>query len=154
MDERRFQFSLAAHAETLHLDLLGEVYIVMRQSFENRLFGAPVHGQLLVPAVVVQVLDFLLGKGLLFYCGEIAVQRLDVDAHILGVVQDHRHVFLGMRDADIGYQVLQIGFAIIVVAQIDLLVEQLVQQGPHRQPLLAQGLALDERDFFHLVRGR
>ncbi len=59
-----------------------------------------------------------------------------------------------MGNADIGYLVLQIGFAVIVVAQIDLLVEQLVQQGPDRQPLLAQGLAFDERDFFHLVRGR
>ena len=34
-----------------------------------------------------------------------------------------------------------------------LVVEELVEQGPHRQALLAEGLALDERYLLHLVGG-
>ena len=58
-----------------------------------------------------------------------------------------------MGDGNVYRVVLQVGFAVVVVAQVHFLVKEGVQEGTHGQPLFAQGFAADERDFFHLVRG-
>ena len=56
-----------------------------------------------------------------------------------------------MGNGDVYGIVLQVRLAVVVVAQVHLLVEEGVQKGTHGEPLLAQGFAADEGDFLHLI---
>ena len=56
-----------------------------------------------------------------------------------------------MGYADVGNAVLDIGLAVVMVAEIYLLVKKGVEKGPNGQPLLAQRFALDERYLLHLI---
>ena len=58
-----------------------------------------------------------------------------------------------MGDGDVHRVVLQVGLAVVVVAQVHLVVEHRVEEGAHGQALLPQGFAADERDLLHLVAG-
>ena len=60
VDEGSFEFAFATGAETLNLDLFGEVYVVTAQQLEDGFLGAPVDGQLFVSLLVFQILVFML----------------------------------------------------------------------------------------------
>ena len=132
--------------------MLGEIHVVAAQQLEDGLLGAPVDGQLLIALLIFQVFDFVFAEGFFLHGGEVAVQGFDVDAAVFLIVQDDGHVFFRMGDGDVHRIVLQVGFAVVMMAQVHLLVEEGVQQGADGEPLLAKGFAADEGDFFHLVR--
>ena len=141
VNEGGFEGAFASGMEGIDLDLLREIYPVLGDFLIHGFLGAPVDGQLLVAAFVVQIFDFLFTEGLLFHGGEVAVQALAVDAHIVAVVQNHGHVLVGVGDADVNCIVLDVGFAVIVVGEVHLLFEHCVQKSPHRQFLLAERFA-------------
>ena len=58
-----------------------------------------------------------------------------------------------MGNGDIDGVVLQVRFAVVVMAQVHLFFKEGVQESAHGQALFAKRFAFDERDFFHLVRG-
>ena len=64
VDEGRVKLSLSLRTEALHLDLLGEIHPVGRESFEYGFLGAPVDGQLLIALVLIQIFNLVLGKRL------------------------------------------------------------------------------------------
>ena len=103
VDERGLELAFASRAEPLDLDLLREVDMVLGHFLENGLLCAPVYGQLLVLLlpVVLEVVDLVLGEGFLLHGGEVAVQGLDIDAHLVVLVQDNGDVLVGMGDADV-----------------------------------------------------
>ena len=68
-------------------------------------------------------------------------------------MEDYRHILLSMGYGDVCGVVLKVGLTVVVVAQVYLFIEQGVEEGPHSKALLAEGFALYERDFFHLVGG-
>ena len=59
MNEGRFKLAFFLEVELFHLDLLCEIYTVLRHSLENRFLRAPVDCELLVLLVVVKVVDFI-----------------------------------------------------------------------------------------------
>ena len=102
--ERGHQFAFAAHAEIVDLDLVGEIDAVLRDHLVHGFLGAPVDGELLVALLLVDFLDLfelVFGKGFLLDGGEVAVERLAVDAHFVGRVEDDGDVAVGVGDADI-----------------------------------------------------
>ena len=58
-----------------------------------------------------------------------------------------------MRDAYLHGAVLQVGLAVVVVTQIQFLGKHHVEQGPHRQFLLAAGGAADYLKLFEFIAG-
>ena len=108
---------------------------------------------MLIAAVVIQVLDFILGKCPLLHSRKIPVERFDVYSEVVFIVDNHCHIFLRMGDADIGCAIFQIGLAVVVMVEIHLLVEKLVDESPHGQFLFALRFAAEETDFLHLVGG-
>ena len=66
VDEGSLEFAFLAHIELLHLYLLGEVHAVLRHPLEYSLLGAPVYGQLFVSLLLLEVVDLVLRKSLLF----------------------------------------------------------------------------------------
>ena len=56
-----------------------------------------------------------------------------------------------MGDADVRRHILEIRLAVFVVAEVNLVLEEFVEQGSHGKALLAEGFAADIGDFFHLV---
>ena len=138
VDEGRVKLTLTFRAETLDLDLLGEIHPVGRKSFEDGFLGAPIDRQLLVPLVIIKVIDLVLGKSLALHGGEVTGQGLDVYSDILVVIQDDSDIFIRVCDAYVGDAVLQLRFSVIMVAQIDLLSEQLAEKRPYRKPLLTE----------------
>ena len=142
MGKGRFDFPFAPHTERLHFDLLGEIYLVLRHFLVNGFLGAPVNGQLLVALFIVEIIDFLLGKGFLLHSGKIAVKGFAVYPHFLRFMQDDGNVLVGMRDTDVDGIVLNIGLPVVMVTQIDLFLEHDIQKGADRQFLLAQGFTM------------
>ena len=153
VDKGGFQFPFAAGTEALDLDLLGKIEVVYGEKLEDRFLGAPVDGELLVALVVLEVFDLLFGQGPFFHGGEIAVQGFDVDAHVFFFMENHGYIPVRVGNGDVDRIVFDIRLAVVMVAEIDFFVEHGAQQGPHGEPLLAQGFAADERDFLHLVGG-
>ena len=151
VDECGVKLSLPFRPEALDLDLLGEIHPVGRKSFESGFLGAPVDRQLLVPLVVVKVLKLALGKSLALHGGEVSGQGFDVDPDILVVVENDGHILVRVRDAYVGYAVLKIRLAVVVMAEINLFAEQFTKECPYRQPLLAERLIADERNLLHLI---
>ena len=49
-----------------------------------------------------------------------------------------------MGDTDVRDAVLEVRLAVVVVAEVDLLSEELAKKGPDSQPLLTHGLAAYE----------
>ena len=132
--------------------MFGKVDVVAAQEFEDGFFGAPVDGELLVAFFVFEVVDFVFGEGFFLDSGEVAVQGFDVDAAVFFFVEDDGDVFFRVGDGDVDGIVFQVGFAVVVVAQVYFFVKEGVQQGADCKALLPQGFAADKRDFFHLVR--
>ena len=58
-----------------------------------------------------------------------------------------------MGDADIGHHILEERLAVVVMAEIYLLVEHFVKQGPYGKSLLAERLALDPGNLLHFIIG-
>ena len=65
VDECGVQLSLVPQAEAVHLDLLGKIHMVRRDSLEYGFLCAPVDGKLLILLLVVQVVDLILRQSLL-----------------------------------------------------------------------------------------
>ena len=67
MNEGGFQGAFAAGMEGVYLDLLRKINPVLGDFLVHGFLGAPVDGQLLVAAFVVEIFDFLFAQGLLFH---------------------------------------------------------------------------------------
>ena len=133
VDEGGIQLAFPLGAEALDLDLFGKRHPVCGDSLEYGFLGAPVDGELLVALVVIQVVNLFLRESLALDCREIPGKGLHVDSYIFVVIEDDGHVFLGMGDADIRHAVLEVGLAVVVMAQVDLLPEQFAKESPYRK---------------------
>ncbi len=63
-------------------------------------------------------------------------------------MKDDRDILFGMGDADIGHHVLEIRFSVVMVRKVNLVLKELAEQSPYRQPLASQRLAPDEGNLF------
>ena len=151
MDEGCLKFTFLSYIELLHLDLLGEVHAVLGHSLEDGLLCTPVDGKLLVLLVVIKVLDLIFGKSLLFNSGKIPVEGLDVDSHLLVIMDDDRYIVLSMCDADVCSAVLKVRLAVVMMVEIHLLLEHFVDECPYCQLLSSLAFAAEKLDLFKLV---
>ena len=145
------QVAFVVETETVNLDLLGKIHSVVRSQLVDCFLGAPVDGQLLVLAVVVEIIDFILGEGLLLDRGEVPVQRLAVYSDLLVLIENHCNVFIGVGDADVDGVVLDVRLAVIVMGEVNLILEHCVQQCPYSKLLLAERFTSDIGDFLKFV---
>ena len=137
MDEGGLQLALIAGGETLHLYLPREVHTVAGHALVDGFLCAPVDGQLLVGVVVREVVLLILGEGLALHCREVAAEALDVYAHALFGMGDDGCEAGAVGDADLHGTVLKIGFAVVVMSEIEFLGKHLVEKCPYGQFLLA-----------------
>ena len=66
-------------------------------------------------------------------------------------MQEYGYETVGVGDADLHRRVLKVRLAVVMVAQIELLRENLVEQGTGRKLLLAARLAAGVREVLQLV---
>ena len=151
VDESGLQFAFLADIEFLHLDLLGEYDAVLGHSLEDGLFRTPVDRELLVSLLLLEIVDLILRKSLLLDHREVPVKRLDVDAELVIIADDDRHILVSVGDADVGHAVLEVRLSVVVVVEVHLLLEHFIKECPYRQLLPSVALFSVERDFFKFV---
>ena len=110
-------------------------------------------GQLLVGVVVREVVLLILGEGLALHCREVAAEALDVYAHALFGMGDDGCEAGAVGDADLHGTVLKIGFAVVVMSEIEFLGKHLVEKCPYGQFLLAPCGAFGDFELLELIAG-
>ena len=144
MDKGGLEFAFTARVESFEFDLLGEVDIICRDAFEDGFFCAPVDGELLVSALVVKVFDLVFGESALLDCREIPVEGFDIDSDIFFIVENDGDILFCMRNTDICHHIFEIRLAVVMVAEIDLIVKELAQKSADRKALLALRFVADK----------